>query len=55
MFKPWISIPVDDVKVTVDYEFGDVRIMFKNTASIDKTIEQLQNLRELVKEMEEVK
>ncbi len=55
MFKPWVSIPVEDVRVTVDYEFGDVRIMFKDVDAIDKAMEQLKNVRELTLEMEEAK
>lgn len=55
MFKPWISIPVDDVKVSVDYNFGDIRIMFKDSKIIDNVMEQLTNLKSLVEEMETVK
>lgn len=53
MFKPWISIPVDDARVSVDYTFGDIRIMFKSAKTIDNVIEQLMNLRALVEEMED--
>ena len=55
MFNPWVSIPVENVRVTVDYNYGDVRIMFKDTETIDKTIEELHRVREVVKEMEESK
>lgn len=52
MFKPWISIPVDDAKVTVDYNVGDIRIMIRDVKTIDNVIAQLENVRELAKEME---
>lgn len=52
MFKPWISIPVEEAKVSVDYNFGDIRIMFKSAKTVDNVIEQLMNLRSLVEEME---
>lgn len=51
-FKPWITIPAKDVRVELptslfDY---DIRIMFKDVDTIDKTIEQLQNLKELMRD-----
>lgn len=52
MFKPWVSIPVDDATVTVDYNYGDIRIMFKDVKTVDDTIAQLENVRELMIEME---
>lgn len=55
MFKPWVSIPTEDVIVTVDYDYGDVRLMFKDVKVIDNVIEQLTNLRELTEEMEGAK
>ncbi len=55
MFKPWVSIPTEDVIVTVDYDCGDVRLMLKDTAVIDNIIEQLINLRKLTEEMEAAK
>lgn len=52
MFKPWISIPIDNAKVAVDYETCEIRIMFKDVKTIDGVISQLENVRELTVEME---
>lgn len=52
MFKPWLSIPVDDATVAVDYDYGDIRIMFKDVKTIDDVIAQLENVREVMAEME---
>lgn len=51
-FKPWITIPTDEVVVHLPLSMADrdIRIMFRDVESIDRTIEQLQNLREFVKE-----
>lgn len=54
-FAPWVIIPVDNVMVAVDYDYGDVRIIFKDTKTIDNVIEQLHNIRGIVKETEEAK
>ena len=50
MFEPWVTIPIDDVRIQMPLSIfdGEVRIMFKDVESIDKTIEQLQNLKELI-------
>jgi hypothetical protein len=52
MFKPWVSIPIDEAKVAVDYDAGDIRIMFRDVKTIDDVISQLENVRELAMEME---
>ena len=52
MFKPWVDIPTADVKVCEDRFAGEYRIMFKDASVVDKVIEQLENLRELLLEME---
>lgn len=50
MFEPWITIPVDGVRIQMPLSLfdGEVRIMFRDAETIDKTIEQLQNLKELI-------
>ena len=53
MFTPMVTIPVKNVVVAVDYDFGDVRIMFKDTDTIDSVVDQLGRIRDIVKEMEE--
>ena len=55
MFKPWVSIPVDSATVAVDYDYGDIRIMFSDVKTIDDVMAQLENVREIVAEMEGVK
>lgn len=55
MFKPWVSIPIDDAMVSVDHNYGDIRIMFKDLKAVDNVLEQLKNLRELTEEMEGTK
>ena len=52
MFKPWITVPVEDVRITLPLSMEDdtIRIMFRNAEVVDKTIEQLQNLKELLKD-----
>lgn len=55
MIKPWISIDIHNAMVTVDHQFGDIRIQFKDVATIDSVIAQLEEIRSIVKEMEEVK
>lgn len=50
MFMPWITIPAEDVRVQMpvsDYD-GNVRIMFRDAAAVEKTIEQLVNLKDLL-------
>lgn len=51
-FTPWITVPVKDVHIDLPLSMQDhdIRIMFRNVETVDKTIEQLQNLRELLKE-----
>lgn len=51
MFEPWITIPANDVHISLPisiYE-GNIKIMFRDENAIDKTIEQLQYLREFIK------
>jgi hypothetical protein len=54
MFAPWITIPADDVRVQLPMSIfdGDIKIMFRNAEVIDKTIEQMENLKELMREEE---
>lgn len=46
-FAPWITVPVEDVRVHLPLSMADsdIRIMFRNADVIDKTIEQLENLK----------
>lgn len=53
MIRPWISIPVENARVTVDHYIGDIRIQFKDIETIDTVIAQLEEIRPIVKEMEE--
>lgn len=55
MFKPWVSIPVDSAMVSVDYDYGDIRIMFNDVKTVDDVIAQLENVREVIAEMEKSK
>lgn len=48
MFDPWITIPVEDAKVVVDYGDGEIRILFKDPNAVDHAIESLQELMELI-------
>lgn len=50
MFMPWITIPAEDVRVQmpVDVHGGNVKIMFRDGAAVEKTIEQLENLKDLL-------
>ena len=52
-FAPWITIPAEDVSVQLPLSMADndIRVMFKTTEAIDKTIEQLENLKRLMTEM----
>lgn len=52
MFKPWITVPIEDVRIPLPLSMEDdtIRIMFRNAEVVDKTIEQLQNLKELLKD-----
>lgn len=54
-FKPWITIPAEDVRVKLPMGIhdGEIQILFKNEEVIDNTIEQLQNLKELFKRRED--
>lgn len=49
-FKPWITVPAEDIRIELPLSLydDDIRIMFKDEEAIDKTIEQLQNLKELM-------
>lgn len=50
MFKPWITVPIRDVHIEIPadpYE-QNVKIMFRDADAVDKTIEQLENLREIL-------
>ena len=51
MILPWVNIPADDVRLQLPLSIhdADIKIMFRNTEVIDKTIEQLQNLKEIMK------
>lgn len=46
-FVPWITIPTEDVHIDLPLSMQDkdIRIMFRNPEVIDKTIEQLENLK----------
>lgn len=50
MFKPWITVPVEVIRVSLPANPYDreVTIMFRDVEAVDKTIEQLKNLRELL-------
>ena len=50
MFKPWITIPISDVRIELPAsEFdGSFKLMFRDAAAVEKTIEQLENLKELL-------
>lgn len=50
MFMPWITIPAEDIRVQMPMSAhdGNVRIMFRDAAAVEKTIEQLENLKELL-------
>lgn len=52
MIAPWITLPAKDVYVQLPLGIfdGDIKIMFRNTEVIDSAIEQLQNLRGIMKE-----
>lgn len=50
--KPWISIPTSNAMVIVDHDVGDIRIIIKDSDTIDKAIADLTQLKTLVKEME---
>ena len=52
MIKPWITLPVAHISVQLPMSIfeGDIKIMFKDVETIDNAIEQLQNLKELLKE-----
>lgn len=54
MILPWVNIPADDVRLQLPLSIhdADIKIMFRNTEVIDKTIEQLQNLKEIMREKE---
>lgn len=50
MFKPWITVPAEDIHVQLpmSQHEGEVKIMFRDAVAIDKTIEQLENLKAFV-------
>lgn len=54
MFIPWVTIPADDIRIQLPLGMfdKDVKIMFRNAEAIDKTIEQLQNVKTLYQEKE---
>ncbi len=54
MFVPWVTIPADDIRIQLPLSIcdGDIKLMFRNVEVIDKTIAQLQNVRELLQEKE---
>ena len=51
--KPWLTIPMTDAKVAIDYDFGELRIMFKDSATVETAIKELEELKLLLKEKEE--
>lgn len=53
MFEPWITLPVKDVRIHLPMSMFDeeIRIMFRDVETIDKTIEQLQSLKERMPDM----
>lgn len=50
--KPWLSISRSDVTVAIDYGRDDIRLLFKDTKTIDKVIKDLEELRNTIKETE---
>ena len=50
--KPWLSIPKACAKVAVDYDCGEIRIMFKDAATVENAIKELEELKLLLKEKE---
>lgn len=51
-FKPWLSIRRSDVMVAVDYGRDDIRLLFKDTKTIDKVIKDLEDLKITIREGE---
>lgn len=51
--KPWLSIPMTDAKIAIDYDFGELRIMFKDAATVETAIKELEELKILLKEKED--
>lgn len=54
MFKPWINIPAEDIRIKLPLSLydKDVQIMFKNVEAIDRTIMLLEDLKVLLAETE---
>lgn len=54
MILPWITIPADDIRLQLPLSIHDrdVKMMFRDTKTIDNTIEQLENLKQLMAEKE---
>lgn len=54
MILPWITIPADNIRIQLPLSIfeGDVKMMFRDTKTIDNTIEQLQNVKALLAEKE---
>ena len=52
MFAPWITLPAKDIYVQLPLGIfdGDIKIMFRNTEVIDNAIQQLENLKEIMKD-----
>lgn len=50
--KPWLSIPKACAMVAVDYDCGEIRIMFKDAATVETAIKELEELKLLLKEKE---
>lgn len=49
MFKPWITVPAGDIRIELPMDrSGDVKIMFRDAFAVENTIEQLENLKELL-------
>lgn len=48
MFDPWITVPVEDVRVHLPMRLSDdsIKILFRDITAIDKTIEQLEKLKQ---------
>lgn len=49
MFKPWITVPAEDIRIELPMgHSGDVKIMFRDASAVEKTIEQLENLKKFL-------
>ena len=50
MFKPWITVPAEDIRIQLPMNMSDteIKIMFRDAEVVDKTIEQLKKLKWLL-------